>query len=190
MQIEIQVRSQVQHAWATAVETVGAFVQQALKSSLGEQDWLRFFALMGTAIAIREKCPPVPGTPTSYSEMVKELQDHARNLDVANKLAAFGAALDATQQASAKHHYFLIEVNHTAKTVNVRGFRQPESEKATDSYLDVERKIKNSGSRDSDAVLVSVDLMEALRRAYPNYFLDTRMFVGIMNEALLKKEPP
>jgi hypothetical protein len=30
LKIEMQLRSQLQHAWATAVETVGAFVQQAL----------------------------------------------------------------------------------------------------------------------------------------------------------------
>ena len=41
LQIEIQIRTQVQHAWATAVETVGTFVRQALKSSQGEEDWLR-----------------------------------------------------------------------------------------------------------------------------------------------------
>ena len=46
LKIEMQLRSQLQHAWATAVETVGAFVRQALKSSVGEQEWLRFFALM------------------------------------------------------------------------------------------------------------------------------------------------
>ncbi len=32
LKIEVQLRSQLQHAWATAVETVGTFVQQALKS--------------------------------------------------------------------------------------------------------------------------------------------------------------
>lgn len=37
LKIEIQVRSQFQHAWAAAVETVGTFVQQALKSSMGEE---------------------------------------------------------------------------------------------------------------------------------------------------------
>jgi ppGpp synthetase/RelA/SpoT-type nucleotidyltranferase len=37
LKIEMQLRSQLQHAWATAVETVGAFVRQALKSSVGEQ---------------------------------------------------------------------------------------------------------------------------------------------------------
>ena len=47
--IEMQIRSQLQHAWATAVETMGTFLRQALKSSQGEAEWLRFFALMGTA---------------------------------------------------------------------------------------------------------------------------------------------
>jgi hypothetical protein len=63
LKIEMQLRSQFQHAWATAVETVGTFVRQALKSSMGEKEWLRFFALMGTAIAIRERSPLVPNTP-------------------------------------------------------------------------------------------------------------------------------
>jgi len=36
LQIEMQIRSQLQHAWATAVETVGTFLRQALKSSVGE----------------------------------------------------------------------------------------------------------------------------------------------------------
>ena len=71
-------------------------------------------------------------------------------------------------KASAKHHYFLIEVNHTAKTVNVRGFRQPELEKATDS--DPGRRKENKEFRKSRfglRLLVSVDLMEALRQGLP-----------------------
>ncbi|PYT06740.1 MAG: hypothetical protein DMF60_08625 [Acidobacteria bacterium] len=57
LRIEFQLRSALQHAWATAVETVGTFTQQALKSNQGDQDWLRFFALMGSAIAMREGTP-------------------------------------------------------------------------------------------------------------------------------------
>ena len=46
MRIEIRLRSRLQHAWAAAVETMGTFSGQALKSSEGDEDWLRFFALM------------------------------------------------------------------------------------------------------------------------------------------------
>lgn len=47
LRIEIQLRSPLQHAWATAVETVGIFTGQALKSNLGSDDWKRFFTLNG-----------------------------------------------------------------------------------------------------------------------------------------------
>lgn len=41
--LEIQVRSRLQHSWATAVETVGTFLQQSLKASEGPARWLDFF---------------------------------------------------------------------------------------------------------------------------------------------------
>lgn len=43
LKIEMQLRTHLQHAWATAVETVGTLQRQALKSSQGDADWLRFF---------------------------------------------------------------------------------------------------------------------------------------------------
>ena len=46
LQIKLQLRSPLQHAWATAVETVVTFLRQALKASQGHADWLRFFSLM------------------------------------------------------------------------------------------------------------------------------------------------
>jgi ppGpp synthetase/RelA/SpoT-type nucleotidyltranferase len=181
LKIEVQLRSQLQHAWATAVETVGAFTQQALKSSIGEAGWLRFFALMGTAIAVREEGAPVPNTPSDYPELVKELRDIVRTGDIANKLSAFGTALDVFEGPHAKNdHYFLLEVNHSTRMVSVTAFKQAESDKATAKYLEVEKKIKQSSPASIDAVLVSVDSVSALRRAYPNYFLDTKAFVDIL----------
>jgi (p)ppGpp synthase/HD superfamily hydrolase len=38
MKIELQLRSRLQHAWATSVETAGMFTAQALKSSSGDPD--------------------------------------------------------------------------------------------------------------------------------------------------------
>jgi len=144
---------------------------------------------MGTAIAVREKAEPVPNTPTAYSHLVKELRQYAHELDIANKLAAFGTALDITESPPVKDaHYFLIEVNHTTKVVRVASYKQAESEKATAEYLEVEKKIR--ASQDSDAVLVSVDSMAALRRAYPNYFLDAKVFVNLMSETLKSTRSP
>src|SRR2546430_16654799 len=84
LKIEVQLRSRLQHAWATAVETVGTFIRQALKSSQGEGEWLRFFALMGSAISLRETTSPVPGTPMESKELKQELTDYTMRLDVEN----------------------------------------------------------------------------------------------------------
>lgn len=40
--LELQLRTRLQHAWATAVETMGTFLGQALKSGQGEREWREF----------------------------------------------------------------------------------------------------------------------------------------------------
>ncbi|SFB90773.1 RelA/SpoT domain-containing protein [Collimonas sp. OK412] len=61
LQIELQIRTKLQHAWATAVETMGTFLGQALKSSQGESKWLSFFEVTAAAFACIEHSPLVPG---------------------------------------------------------------------------------------------------------------------------------
>jgi RelA/SpoT family protein len=182
LRIEVQIRSQLQHAWATAVETVGTFVRQALKSSQGEADWLRFFALMGTALAIREDCPRVPGTPDDNKELQIALQSYAERLDVTRRLRAYGEALKTVDQMEvADADYYLLELDPEAMTVKVFGYKQGELGKASSDYLAIEKQSRGTGT---DAVLVSVESMASLRRAYPNYFLDTAKFVEAVNLAI------
>jgi putative GTP pyrophosphokinase len=54
MLIEVQLRTRLQHNWATAVETVGIFTGEALKSSQGNEDWQDFFRLVSTWFAHKE----------------------------------------------------------------------------------------------------------------------------------------
>lgn len=155
LKIEIQFRSPLQHAWATAVETVGTFTQQALKSSEGEEEWLRFFILMGTEIALREKTPPVPDTPTTKTQLRKELRHCAKQLDVANRLQAYGSALRAHEQGIIpRAHYFLVQLNANDRTVRVTGFRAGALEAANKEYAATEQLIRDQPG--ADAVLVSV----------------------------------
>lgn len=93
LKIEMQLRSPLQHAWATAVETVGTFTRQALKSSQGEAEWLRFFELMGTVVAIHEDTRPVANTPTDRHQLVEEIGKFANELDILPRLERFRQAL-------------------------------------------------------------------------------------------------
>jgi Region found in RelA / SpoT proteins len=185
LQIEMQFRSAVQHAWATAVETVGTLVQQALKSSIGTDEWLRFFALMGTAIAWRENAAAVPGTPETRAELVNELRGYAEQRALTDRLRAYGAALHTAEQSSAtdtQASYFLLKLDPSAHEVTVTGFKKGQLESASKQYLEVEKDIKDKQGQ--DAVLVSVDSVASLRRAYPNYFLDTTSFIDLVNDTI------
>lgn len=181
--IEVQLRSRLQHAWATAVETVGTFTRQALKSSQGEKDWLRFFQLMGTVIALKEGTTPVPGTPSSEGELLQELQDHARKLQVENRLSAYGAALRTLEtKGDRKMHFYLLALDPGAQTVTVKGYKWSGLDGALKEYTKTEQEV--SSRPGGEAVLVSVDSVGSLRSAYPNYFLDTQVFRNELKSAL------
>jgi hypothetical protein len=183
LKTEIQIRSSRQHAWATAVETVGTFTRQALKSSQGEADWLRFFALMGSAIARMERRNLVEGTPTDEQGLKDELIHYVKELDVSNHLHAYGQAMKTIQTTQKGDHYFLLVLDPKAKQIEIIGYKQRELETANKKYLEIEESIKNSPK---DAVLVSVDSVNTLSRAYPNYFLDTMVFMRLVNQSIGK----
>ena len=43
LRVELQIRTKLQHNWATAVETAGLYTQTSLKSNQGDNKWLSFF---------------------------------------------------------------------------------------------------------------------------------------------------
>jgi Region found in RelA / SpoT proteins len=90
--VEIQLRSKLQHAWATAVEVAQLFTGEKLKSSQGDLKWQRFFVLMASVMAQQENAALVPNTPTNESELRNELKSLASDLDAVRSLVAFGEA--------------------------------------------------------------------------------------------------
>jgi ppGpp synthetase/RelA/SpoT-type nucleotidyltranferase len=182
LQIEMQIRTEVQHIWATAVETVGSFLSQALKSSLGQDVWLRFFALMGSATAKREQTSLVGGTPDNSHELISELRRTANDLQVESRLRAYGAALRTIGTDEGEARYYLLELDTSSQTVSIKSFKASETEKANTEYLQIEKSI--AGQPDKEAVLVSVHSFSALRTAYPSFFMDTGRFLTLLSETL------
>ena len=179
----MQFRTALQHAWATAVETVGIFTGQALKSNQGNRKWKRFFALMGSSIALRERCPLVPNTPHDPTALITDIRRYVETLGVIEHLRLYNAALKHTETSDIEGaHYFLLKLEPKANRIMVTGFKSAELAAAQERYKEVEREI--SGAAGDDVVLVSTSSMEALRRAYPNYFLDTHAFIHAVYEAL------
>jgi ppGpp synthetase/RelA/SpoT-type nucleotidyltranferase len=188
LKIEMQLRSRYQHAWATAVETVGTFSGEALKSSLGSEQWQRFFALMASAIALRERSNLVPGTPVKRAQLAAELSEYATVLNVEHRLREYGHALSSITNASARTadaRFYLLELDPGSGTLKITGFGVNEREMAEKRYSDAEVDLQQKPGM--DAVLVSVESVNSLSKAYPNYFADTRLFLELLSQAISGK---
>lgn len=178
LQLELQFRTKLQHAWATAVETVGTFIQHPLKSSQGPDEWLSFFSLAGSAFAHLENSPVVPGYTTLGKRETFEAttQDSAR-LGVRDMLLGYSSAVKAIPTGTARAAYYLVQLNfgEEKKSVDIKPFAREQLEKANAEYMEAEKRA--SSGEQIQVVLVSAGSIESLRRAYPNYFLDTHDFL-------------
>ena len=187
MRIEMQLRSRLQHAWATAVETVDTFSGQALKSSIGNTQWLRFFALMGSLMAAAEGLPLVPDTPPDPGELHRVLARCAAELDAVPRLEAYSRMLRALpgdiRNGDARYFHIYLELlgGHAAQ-LRWNEYAEDELPEAIRAYEEVEGAIQRFAG--AETVLVRVDSVGALRRAYPNYFADTSVFLGELRRAI------
>ncbi len=173
--VELQIRTRLQHIWATAVETMGTFLNHGLKASEGPQDWLKFFSLSGAAFAHLEKSPIVPGYENlTAKETYVKLTKQATALEVATKLHGYSVATQAVSNYGTGF-YHLVILDPVERTVSIESFSKDKLAEANDRYVDIEQKILNGSGL--QVVLVSAGRVDQLRNAYPNYFLDTREFV-------------
>ncbi|MDX2260696.1 MAG: RelA/SpoT domain-containing protein [Gemmatimonadales bacterium] len=182
MRVEIQLRSHLQHVWATAVEIVGAFTHQALKSGLGSDQWRRFFVLMANAIAFRESAPRVPNAHLQREPLVAELKKLARELGVVRALQSMKAVVQHISTEVQSEKLFLLELDTQTGVVKVWGFGVGQDAIANEQYLRVEKDIADDPSK--QAVLVTVDSLAALPNAFPNYYADTGAFLGEVQRLL------
>lgn len=175
--LELQIRSRMQHSWGTAVETVGAYLNQPLKSGGGHQDYRHFFATCSAAIANREKTAPVPGFEGWTKEDIwLHLADQERHLKVVPKLQAFAVAtsnIHTPSRASAAFHLIILDIER--RRVRIMPFGHADLERAVALYEQMERE--HLADPSIEVVLVTAGPIKMLRKAYPNYFLDTTVFV-------------
>jgi hypothetical protein len=83
-----------------------------------------------------------------------------------------------TRRAGIKYVLLVREPSNPDRELTLYGFKAGQVDLASEQYSEYERRMG------SDAVLVSVSEVASLRRAYPNYFLDTTVFLRELRAAI------
>jgi len=186
LRLELQIRTKLQHTWATAVETMGTFLGQALKSRQGDQEWIDFFAVVSSAFAYMERSPRVPRyRDLSLNQTFLAVAKAEAALKALEKMRGFSVAVsEIVKSRSLKKSwsYHLIILNSLSKTVQIKPYDRDSFKQATRDYSKIEKEAAQGEK--IEPVLVSAGPIEILRRAYPNFFLDIGDFVTKVNKIL------
>lgn len=173
--IELQVRTRLQHSWATAVEAVGLFRGQDLKHGKGDQDWLRLFELMSAEFAHVEQCPVHIGVP-DHNDRVRELRDINKRIGATSILEGIKNLTHYSEnfvQPTEKSRYYLLQYGKD-HNVTIQPFWTLMLGARTLEEMELKIELRSNGAK---AVLVEVDKVDKLGEMYPNYFGDVSLFV-------------
>jgi len=192
--IEIQLRTALQHDWATAIEIVDLFTGQALKSNRGQEEWKIFFSCVSEQFALMDdihmfrsmsqqekfkayilKIKDYP----EFDESRRVAQLWAEKLEVVRNFEAFAHSLrivDDQIENSDIDGYVLLEVETSKAVVQSTLFRNDQNIEAEKAYIEAEKRAV--GEKHTVVALVSSGAVGGIKEAYPNFFADSTDFLS------------
>jgi len=183
MLVEIQFRTHLQHLWATAVETMGLFTKESIKTGAGSDDVKRFFVLTSALFAKKEQQPLPPNVIDDLAEIVSEINTLNRKHNYLDFLSGISVAVDNQKSSVSKSSaaYYILILNYSTRRLQIKSFKASQFETANAIYNSIEA---TRAANKIDAVLVRVSSFTILEKAYPNYFSDIWEFVDLVRSYL------
>ncbi|HAD81517.1 MAG: (p)ppGpp synthetase [Candidatus Edwardsbacteria bacterium RIFOXYD12_FULL_50_11] len=172
--IEIQYRTLVQHAWATAVEVIGFITKSQPKFQRGDTRYERAMALASELLARAHEQQTASFPNASDREILDEFLLLDAELHLMQTLRGLNRAKsDVTDKRNS------ILIFSKVGELEVRSFR--DATDALSALFQLEKQMP-----DRDIVLVRADTSEDVRLAFRNYFTDAREFVRLVDVACTK----
>lgn len=175
--VEIQLRTRLQHSWATAVETLGLLEKASFKTGEGSEHYREFFRLSSALHSIEEKKPVLEDYAfIPKAELVEKFLAIEAELAIFKRLE--GAALSAKHIETSDRNatgYHLMVLDTKNNRLELMAYEESKLEFAERAYRDFEKEYRDDPTR--SVVLISAGDVKEIRKAYPNYFLDTRDFI-------------
>lgn len=166
LMVELQYRTKIQHAWATAVEVIGFVSESQPKFQEGDTRYQEAMILASEILArsFEDSNGPLPDK--SNQELVKEFLEYDNGLKLLNTLRGLNSA-DATVTANRNTILIFLESGE----LEIKTFR--DAPEALRALFQLETEFPGR-----DIVLVKADTSEEVRFAFKNYFSDAKDFVN------------
>lgn len=185
MFVEIQLRTQIQHLWATAVETMDIFRGVSMKTDEDKTYWHDFFCLVSAVFARAEGENALD---VYRRDDLFALCGMLEKTIIDNNIFGYISSVALTSLAISDEkkirgaYYVVMNLNFDTKICNIFRFKEADYATATQKYQDLEGKLAKNGS----VVLVSVNDLRKIKDAYPNYFVDLSKFIEVIKFTLEK----
>lgn len=114
--------------------------------------------------------------------MREEIRRYDKILGVVTHLRGWQFSLNKFQDVGTSSQYYLMQLFPEENRLQIRGFSKHDLDAAEAAYLEAEETAL-AKKVVSDSVLVSVDSLRSLQRAYPNYYSDTTRFIEAIQRA-------
>lgn len=180
LSLEIQYRTKVQHAWATAVEVAGLVTHNNPKFDQGSPDVLEFFKVSSEILARFyegcKSCYPDFSTKALLTKL-KETDDRTHILRLFDQIKI----VQGKKEVQRKNSILVLRPrgNLAADEIGLEIYTFDNIFDATDKYHELELELEGR----ADVVLVKSDSMDSIQTAYQNYFGDTSEFTSLLTNA-------
>jgi ppGpp synthetase/RelA/SpoT-type nucleotidyltranferase len=196
LRAELQLRTQLQHAWATAVEIVGITHQRSYKTGDWQADWKQFFVLTSQMFAYQEMREneinwkgAFPDSPaqidSSYLSILEKMQDAADKIKAIDQLSAITIYhQEITAQQNTVHgKSVLLDMNYLTKEIHTYKVTEDTMPMALE-FLKA-KETEYFKSKAGQVLFVNTQDSKQLQEAYPNFFMDIHVFLKRLNEGLI-----
>lgn len=194
--VEIQLRTYLQHKWATGVETLGGLYFKEFKSPLSqnepnEEENLLFFKIVSALFSLEEDQPCPSDMNSSASHLLTQLSDLAATRRILDDLRTAKDSLCVVEAPDMECEAILVTMSPELQEYEVEPFINMDA--ALEAYERTEATTENVDSiwcdsdvdEDSDklvdgyanTVLTRLRDVSKLPIAYPNYSVDSDDFL-------------
>jgi ppGpp synthetase/RelA/SpoT-type nucleotidyltranferase len=185
LKIEFQLRTKLQHAWATAVEIIDSFEGEQLKLGKGSEKWQRFFYLVADEFARLENLPLHDNTIMGRLDEIKQL---CKDLNVINKLNGYAHISKIVENKKDKQikdaKFFILILFLKKNPPELRRMSFKDQIEAQNAYIALEKGYINNPS--VNILMVKMDSIKQIKKSYPNYFADSKIFWETLTSIVAK----